>query len=361
MSVNEEHVSKRSTLFWYLIKKLYKTFIIIFAALITILAIANLLARFSNSLSLDLVGIIFFTFLPFMALFAFPLAMICAYHLTLYDLQINNELYLLFNTRRSRNLLVFLSLLFSLISTVIFAPLSFYVAPQCYAFGKKMLIAAAGKTINSLSADCMHQPLQGISFYFKKKEVGGEHIDFKNVLILLHKENNTIIFYGNSAFLYNEKIYMNQGSIYFCSQHAIQKGTFKQAILSLDKMVDSGLSSSGISSNTKTLTLRQLIRAQPGSLSAFELHKKIAQLLHIFLLPFLILLSYLFIDGGNRRYGLSAVFAVSILLFSLFYTGQIIGLLVYPKHILLAYSAVYGILPLFVVLLYAGALHRKSW
>lgn len=288
----------------FFLKRLFIRFFLFFVLMLLILATSDLFVRIPVIPSVYIIPHLMLAMLPLIALFATPLASCLAVQMVIGDLCIDDNLLLLNFFASARASLYKSVLLFSLTIQLFFIPLIFFWAPQSYEIGKRMLISFARDHLLQLEPHVFHTPLEGVTIYFEDKTQTDNGVQsFHHLLLVMttkHKER--YFFSAKHGQLHQDHLLMNQGSMLMQSGKRSYSARFLQSKIDLDQLVDYEKKHSGLK-DQKFSTLPRLVHYAPyHKEAAFELHKRIAQIMWQLLLPFLALFS-IFLWRQRRKSG----------------------------------------------------------
>ncbi len=280
-----------------------------------LLAASNVFVRLPGIMSLRVIPILFMVMLPLVAIFAMPIASTLAIQNVIGNLFINDELLFISLTRRARIALYKAVLLFSLSLVAIYMPLVFFWAPQSYSRGKQMLVSFAYEQIMHLEAQTFHTLVDGMTVYFSSKTVQ-QHVDghgsvnqshnnqnethFNHIFLALSPKNKDQYFLtAKQGYLAADHLIMEQGSLLLIKKQRCYSAQFSGVHIDLQQLWSLDQKDS-ITKDVKFHPLPELIQNMKTQLSSYiEFHKRIAQLLWQFLLPFLAL--FLVMILGQRK------------------------------------------------------------
>jgi lipopolysaccharide export LptBFGC system permease protein LptF len=288
----------------FFLKRLSIRFFLFFVLMLLILATSDLFVRIPVIPSVYMIPHLVLAMLPLVALFAVPLASCLAVQMVIGDLCIDDNLLLLNFFASARASLYKSVLLFSLLIQLFFIPLIFFWAPQSYEIGKRMLISFARDHLLQLEPHIFHTPLEGVTIYFEDKTQIDHGVQaFHHLLLVMttkHKEQ--YFFSAKQGQLHKDHLLMNHGSMLMKSGKRSYSACFLQSKIDLDQLVDYEKKNSGLK-DQKFSTLPKLVHhALSQKEAAFEIHKRIAQIIWQLLLPFLALFS-IFLWRHRRKSG----------------------------------------------------------
>lgn len=170
---------------WYFCRQFLVAFLIVLGVLTAVLSAVNVVGKNIFS-SPELIVVLFVGALPFMAVFAYPFALLSANLMVFYAAQQKNELVLVSFFTRLRQQILCGSLVNSLLVTMFFAPLILFIAPQSYDWGKQLLYVVIEQKISTLSPGLLHFPMPGIVLYFEESSQRGAITELHNFFLIQH-------------------------------------------------------------------------------------------------------------------------------------------------------------------------------
>lgn len=296
----------------FFLKRFLFHFLTVFFIVVLILGASNLVLRaefFSGFWGMIQV---FFVMLPLMAIYAMPLSAGIAVQKVVGDLLVEDELLVVDFFRAARKALIWATVAFSLMLTIIYTPLIFDFAPQSYLRGKRILLNLAKKQFSHLEPQKFHNPYPGLTFFFKEKKYENNEPKFSNLFLAFHSKNERYIFTANQGYFQQNKILMIDGSVHTIATDKRYTALFKETTINLDKILN-------LDKNDKTMNLlkfwnikKLLLMLKENDEALFEILKRLAQLLWLLLFPFLAL-CFIFILGRKKSNMLVAVITSGVL------------------------------------------------
>jgi len=299
-------------LFLFFLKRFLVQFLVVFFIIVLILGASNLVLRAEFFSGFWGMMQVFFVMLPLMAIYAMPLSAGIAVQKVVGDLLVEDELLVIDFFRPARRALICATVAFSLILTIIYAPLVFDFAPQSYLRGKRILLNLAKQQFSHLEPQKFHSPYPGLTFFFKEKK--DEHVEprFYNLFLAFHSKDERYIFTANQGYFQQNKILMIDGSVHTICTDKRYTAVFKETTINLDKILN-------LEKNDKTMNVlkfwnikKLLSMLKDNDDAVFELIKRLAQFLWLLLFPFLALYS-IFILGRKKSNMLVAVITSGVL------------------------------------------------
>lgn len=199
---------------WYFCQRLLLTFFLILGLLAALLSGVNVVSKniFTSS---ELVLALFLGALPFMAVFIYSFALVCASFLVFYAIHRRGEFFVIGLFSQLRRQLFLSSLFHTAIVGVVFIPLIFWVAPRSYDWGKELLYLLLEQKLSVLSPGFLHFPAPGLVTYFEKSEQQGAVTVFHNFFLIQESQNvfdpflKTLL-WTEQAFLADKKIFLQK-------------------------------------------------------------------------------------------------------------------------------------------------------
>jgi len=301
-------------LFSFFLKRFILQFLAAFFIIVLILGASNLVLRTEFISGFFAILQIFFVMLPLMAIYATPLASGIAVQKVVGDLMGEDELLVIDFFSRAKKSLIYATLAFSILLSVFYVPLVFEYAPQSYLLGKRIILNLAKQQFLHLEPQKFHSPYPGITFYFKEKKYAQNGPRFCNLFLAFHSKNERYVFTAKEGFFEKNKIFMLDGSVHTISEDKRYAAIFNETTINLDKILN-------LEKSENTLNLLKFCNAKQlltilgdNGDAAFELCKRLAQTLWLFLFP-LIALCLICIFGRKKSNLLFAVVSSGILFF----------------------------------------------
>lgn len=334
-------------LFSFFLKRFFVQFLTIFFIIILILGASNLVLRAEFFSGFWGMVQVFFVMLPLMAIYAMPLSAGIAVQKVVGDLLVEDELLVIEFFRPARKSLIWATVVFSFLLTVLYAPLIFDVAPQSYLRGKRILLNLAKKQFFHLEPQKFHSPYPGLTFFFKEKKYEKGEPKFYNLFLAFHSKDERYIFTASQGYFEQNKILMIDGSVHTISDDKRYTAIFKETTINLDKILN-------LDKNDKTVNvlkfwnikqLLSMLRANEDAL--LEILKRLAQLLWLFFFPFLAL--YLIFILGRKKSNMLVAVITSGMLFLISYISIALAQ-VFSKNFI--FSILFLYLPLVLCLFF---------
>lgn len=286
---------------------------------------------------------VFFSLIPLMAIFAIPLAAGLAIHTTLGNLLVHDELLIISFFSAAQRALWVTVLFFTFIICSVYVPLTFYWAPQSYWAGKRALIRLAKHQFHQFEAGKFHTPFPGATFYFKQKSEVSSVVHYDMIFLAFNgKHAERYFFTAQQGAMKNNCLYLLRGSVYSISLEKHHFATFEQTVIDLSKIFN--LEKEFLQGHqAKFLPMRELWYTRDNQESSYEFHKRCAQVLWLFLFPFLALMSVL-VSGGRKSNWLLGV-SFNGLVFLVSYISTSLAHVVWGRAFL-AYILMYGVMGL---------------
>jgi len=316
----------------------------------------------SISFSLHLLKLFGFM-LPLVCVFAFPIAGALAVGITVGHLFAQGESVLLHffphAGRSCKRAVVF----FSLCLAIVYAPLIFVWSPGGYWAGKRFLIQAAQQQIENLPSQKFHQIASKCTIYFKGKEKTGEgYARFNGILLRAtekgtgHSEMKKYLVTAHHAILQKGVMTFFDGTLYNNSirNHCI--ATFKEMVVEFEKIFFHEIEGRH-QKPTKFMLFGELVEAYKKDGGAFkEMHKRIAQLLWILLIPLIMFWGMMILAKEKSNLLLGVILGGSLFLFSYISLNMAY---IFKGDGLLPIAVLYGI-PVAVGLIFYSR-YKKRW
>jgi lipopolysaccharide export LptBFGC system permease protein LptF len=234
-------------------------------------------------------------------LFAFPLALSFSVFIPLGTLLIQDELILVSFMRSMRSSLHKAVLILAAGATVIYIGLIFQWAPQSYLLGKRMLLMIAQDHLLQLEPNKFHTPFPGITLFFKQKmsEEKTKDTFFSQLFLILVKDKEHYFFTAEKGHIKNGILYLFNGSVHTIGKHRQYTASFQETDINFRHFFYTDRLEQHLQ-QLKFVTWKKLFDLQANSNEAFfELHKRFAQILWQFLMPFLALF-FIMAFGKNK-------------------------------------------------------------
>jgi len=306
-------------LFSYFSKKLLKQFFLFFTCLNLIFGTVNLFMRLPITGSIGTIPIVFWTMLPVIMLTTFPLSVGMTTHHILGTLLITNEWLILKFLKNAHRALTKVIFCFACLGLLIYIPLIFEWGPKSYREGKKLLLNVAKKELFELPAHILHTPIPGFSFIFHKKIIKkNETSYFKTLFINFKNKKEQYFFSAKAGSLQNNLFVLKKGSVYFFSHDTHYSATFNEATIDLENLLNYQKNVFN-AQHQKFSTWNTLFKLQYSNIHAFiELHKRFAQIIWQFFLPFFAILTVI-IFQQRKNSMINAILFSGIIFFLMYF------------------------------------------
>jgi len=300
------------------------TFIGSFIVLTAILTGGNLFTKLPLVSSLKAFITIFCAMMPMMALYGFPLATSVAVHVVVGNLMAEEELILLRFLRSAQGALYKAVLFFSLILTLCYAPIVFFIAPHSYFVGKKLLLKVAKKHLYELEPHRFHSPYPGFTVYFQDKIMKDGKPSFSKLfLCCIPQSQEYYLFTADRGWLEKEKLFLSDGSVYNSSAEKQYAASFKETEIDVNNLFNLGKQELE-QKQLKFLTLNHLLDLkEKDSHIWMEFYRRINQVAWQFFIPFFALLSILIF--GRKKSNLLTAVVMSGLFLLMLYLSMVLG------------------------------------
>jgi len=357
---------------FFFLRHFFKKFCLFFSILTLIFASSDLFMRLPLIASAKTAPLIFWTMLPMITLFSLPISSCLAIQTSLGELMIEDELMMVRFLKPVRVALHGAVGIFSTIIVILYAQLIFEWAPQSYLQGKKLLVTVAKEHFYQLEANKFHTPFAGVSCFFKKKvfDPVSKAPSFSQFFLSFNKKHEVkngsnipkqeskydlLLFMAQQAILSDNKLILTHGSVHTINNNKHYVATFDQTELNLQQFLKYEKLQAKLK-HVKYATLEQLTALYyVNQEAAFELHKRIVQVLWQFLFPFFALFGIFLL--GRKKSNLLLGVAFSGLLYFLSYVCSAIAQ-GFIKHFIIALVLLYGLL---LVLFLSGMILYKRY
>lgn len=271
----------------YFLKNIYKNFIATFGIVSFVLVASNIFLRLSNVASWQSIYMLFVTMLPLMLVFSLPIAAGLAVQLTIGNHLIGDELLYLKYSKTAYLSVLKAILIFALSLSIVYIPLVFEWAPNSYLSGKTLLLRLAKDKLFQVEANKFHSPIGQITFFFREKEQSGVgNCAFKDLfLVLSPKESERVIFSAREGFFNNNILSLRDGSIFTLGGQRSHIANFEQSEFDFNKLLHSEGAENQLK-HMKFCSWKKLLDLNDDQ-AFIEWNKRFAQLLWLFLFPFL--------------------------------------------------------------------------
>jgi lipopolysaccharide export LptBFGC system permease protein LptF len=352
----------------FFLRQFFKKFCLFFSILTLIFASSDLFMRLPLIASVKTVPLIFWTMLPMMTLFSLPISSCLAIQTSLGELMIEDELMMVRFLRPARIALHRAVGLFAIVMVALYALLIFEWAPQSYLRGKKLLVTVAKEHFYQLEPNKFHTPFAGVSCFFKRKvfDPVSNVPSFSQFFLSFNKKHGPVdtskneskhellLFTAQYAILSDNKLLLKHGSVHTINKSKHYVATFDQTELSLQPFLTYEKLQAKLK-HVKYATLEQLSSLYYVSPeAAFELHKRIAQILWQFIFPFLALFGIFLLGRKKSNLLLGVVFSGLLYFISYVFCAVAQGFL---QHFFVAVLLLY--LPIILLFLIAWCLYKR--
>ncbi len=306
-------------LFPFFLKRFLYNFLFLLVLITAILGAGNIFVKLSIISSWGTFWFVFLALIPLMAIFAIPLAVGLSVHTAVGNLMVDDELLVVRFFRAAQRTLWLTVLTFSFFAVALYIPLTFYWAPQSYWAGKRVLLKLAKQQFHQYEPGKFHTPFSGVTFFFKQKST--EKNDPYYIMLFLAfngKHGERYFFTAQKGFLKNNCLHLLNGSVYTVAVGKHYFATFEQTEINLTSILD--LEKNILQSHqAKFLSMSDLWEARKNKDAReahYEFHKRIVQVVWLFLFPFLALMNVLVCGGRKSNILLGITFNGLIFLLS---------------------------------------------
>lgn len=308
-------IKKRiDVLFFFFLNRFLKQFFIVFLIITAVLGVSNLILRIQMiSTPMGLLQI-FLVMLPFMAIYAVPIAAGVAVQVVIGQFLIEDELIILKFFKSAYNALCLSVVAFAFILTIFYTPLVFEFAPRSYLIGKQIIIELAKKQFYNLEPQKFHSPYPGFTFFFKERRYEGGVPKFNTIFLAFsNKQNEQFIFTAREGFFRDNSVFLLDGSVCTISADKRYSAVFKESNINTDKLLN--LEKDNKSLNVlKFWNVTQLFEKLQQDIEVlWEFLKRVSQILWLFFFP--ILGIFFIFRFGRKKSNLLVAITTSGLLF----------------------------------------------
>jgi len=230
--------------------------------------------------------------LPFVCIFAIPIASCLAIGTTVGNIFAKDELLLFRFFPQARKKLQIAVWSFAVVLAVIFIPLLFQWAPQGYWQGKRFLLKAMHLQIEGLPPKQFHSiASRGTIFFRDKDQTAKGNTKFTNILLMMRQKNKKqYLVVATFGVLHQGFLELFDGTIYTNETQSHYIATFQSLEIDFERMFLDA--ENNALKPVRFATFRELVKAKDKRDDSWkELHKRLAQILWQLLLPFLVFLS----------------------------------------------------------------------
>jgi len=281
----------------YFLKRFYISFALYFAILTFLFAVINIFLRLHLIHSPSIIPLLAWSMLPVVTTFAFPFAATMAVCTQVSNLRQQQECLFIRISKRAQRAILCAVGLFSLSIALLYMPVVFYWAPYSYRQGKIMIANIAYQQISDLTPNKLHTPFPGAALYFKNREFTHkdprlEHLFFSYT----DKDEKQHIFTARYGLKKDNTFVLQNGAMVVGAFNQNNHVTFESCTLFLDQLIKK--QSPSLYSQTKYLSISQLFaNVWLDSKALLDFHKRIAQQVWQFLLPFFAFYFFFFITA----------------------------------------------------------------
>ena len=304
--------------------------------------------------------------------FSLPISSCLAIQTSLGELMIEDELMMVRFLKPARIALHRAVGLFAIVMVTVYALLIFEWAPQSYLHGKKLLVTVAKEHFYQLEPNKFHTPFAGVSCFFKQKvfDPVSNAPSFSQFFLSFNKKHGPkpeskdeskdeskhelLLFTAQHASLSDTKLMLKQGSVHTINKNKHYVATFDETELSLQPFLKYEKLQAKLK-HVKYATLEQLIAlygVNPDA--AFELHKRISQIIWQFMFPFLALFGIFLLGRKKSNLLLGVVFSGLLYFVSYVCSAVAQGFL---QHFFVAVLLLY--VPIILLFLIAWGLYTR--
>jgi len=310
-------------LFLYFFKNFFKNFLIYFTVLIAILAASNLFLRLPVISSVKTIPKIFFLMLPLMSQFAIPIALSLSIQLSLGSMYVEQEILSVYYFSKVKKVLFRSIFVFTIIVLLFYIPIVMNFAPKSYRKGKQLILNLAKEHFSNLSANKFHTLSSNFTIFFKHQIKNQNNLEFSKLLLLFREKNGQqYIVNANNGYLTNEILILKDGFIQNISSNSSYISNFEKTEINLKPFLNYDSNNIGIQ-DLKFFTLKELSNNLNNNNIEFnnknnyfiEIHKRIAQILWLLLIPF-ISLFLIMLFAKNKSNLLISIFFSGLLFLS---------------------------------------------
>lgn len=270
----------------FFIRRFLKQFLVCCTLVTGLLAASNLFVRLPGIMSIHVIPAVVMVMLPLVGLFAVPLASTLSLQLVIGELLIQDELLFLSYVKQARSALYKSIVLFTLLIMTLYLPLVLFWAPTSYNRGKQLLVSFACNQLKHLETKTLHTLIDEVTVYFKDKQSLGNTTQFKNIfLVLKNKTREQYFFTAREGILDDTTLQLVYGSVLIVHADECYTAYFEEAQVNLEQLLHIHEQDSH-NHDAKFKILPQLLSSSEKSMTV-EFHKRIAQIMWQFLLPFM--------------------------------------------------------------------------
>lgn len=293
-------------LFFFFLRRFFNYFIMLLLLFTLILGVSNVLLKLSVIPSFFAFCWALYGVIPLMGVYVFPLVTGLSVQMVVGSLMVDDELLIVRFFKSARRVLQESVLVFALTLTLVYVPLTFFWAPESYWVGKKMLLSLAKRQLYQLEPEKFHTPFPGVTFYFQKKELYGAWPSFSTIFLSFNGDKDERYFFtARKGYVQGNSLLLKQGSVHTMQGVRHYHASFQESELNVARLF--GLEKDHLFRHIKFMSLDTLFLQRSLDKNAwFELHKRIAQVVWQFLLPFLAFWG-LFVFGRRKSNFLASI------------------------------------------------------
>jgi len=306
----------------FFFKNFYKNFLIFLLFLSLIFVSGDLFVRLSLLPTFQAVAWVFFYMLPLMISFAMPIAACLAVQVTIGNLYISDEILFLHYFLSARKVLYAVVFIFSSSLLFLYAPLVFHVVPQSYKKGKQFILNYAKEQFHQMQADKMYNLLPNFTIYFKDKDItDNQKPKFYDLLLSFQEKKERYLVTAKEGFLGKNILVLRNGVMQNIGTKKFYTAQFEETQINLKRFW--GEEKVTENKQLKFFTWKKLKKNKNQEKPIlFEYHKRIAQVLWQFLLPFLSLF-LIFLFGRSKSNLLLNILLTGFLFFIFYFSINI--------------------------------------
>ena len=325
----------------YFLKKLYKSFLLFFILLVIILSFGDIFNRLQILPSIKAIPFFVIFMFPVIALLAIPLALCFSVQTVVGNLFAQNEVFLIIFLKQAKINLYKTILFFSTLVLFIYIPLLLYWAPNSYKKGKEFILNYAKEQIYQLDTNKFHDYWGSFTLYFQDKDLKNKKNPiFKNIILYFCNKNkkselktlhNRYLIIAQEGLLKKNYLILKNGTVKNLDFNNNYVSEFNELEIDIDRFWDKDTNI--FSKQLKLIPWDKLkIIMESNNLALIEYHKRLAQILWVFFLPF-ISLWLMFIFARYKSNLLLTVF-LSGFLFLIFYLSTSVITILFKNYYL---------------------------
>ncbi|MFH1644082.1 MAG: LptF/LptG family permease [bacterium] len=313
---------------FYFYKNFYKNFCIFLIILSLVFVSGDLFVRLSMLPTFTSAAWVFFYMLPLMLSMALPIASCIAIQLSIGNLYTTDEVLFFHYFSSARKTIYKTVFVFSLTLLFLYIPFIFHLVPHSYKKGKDFIVNFAKEQFYQLEEKKLHNILPNLTLYFKKKDLSErDKPKFYNLLLTFNEKNkDRYLINSKGGYFHKNILYLKDGMIQNMGKDKFYTAYFEETEINLKRFFFDEQESKD--THLKFFTLGQLLKNKHLQKQVFfEFHKRIAQTLWQFLLPFLSL--FLILLFARNKSNLLISVLLSGFLFLSFYFSVNLGFCVF--------------------------------